>query len=120
MTTTAPVQDNLLTHRIHQALRQLCIGGNLRGFYYLAYAVELTVHDPLRVQFVTKNLYPDIARQYGVSPASVERAMRTALNASWERGGKDALNQMLGRRLMDRPSNAELVDMLADYIRRPK
>lgn len=109
-------QDHALSHRIQQILRRLCIGGNLRGFYYLAYAIELTIKDPFVVQYVTKTLYPVIARRYGVSPSSVERAMRTALNSSWRQDGKKALNQMLGRHLIERPSTAEFVDMLADYI----
>ena len=109
-------QNHALTHRIHQELRLLCIFGNLRGFYYLAYAIELAIEDPFIVQCVTKTLYPVIARRYGVSPSSVERAMRTALDAAWRQDGKKTLNQMIGRHLIERPSTAEFVDMLADYI----
>lgn len=111
-------QDKLLSQRIQQSLRRLSIGGNLRGFYYLAYAVELTVLDPFRVQFITKGLYPAIARRYSVSISSVERAIRTALNISWNRGGKEALNQMTGRHLIERLSAAEFIDLFADYIRK--
>lgn len=110
--------DKTLTFRVHQELRRLCIGGNLRGFYYLAYAVELTAQDPLRVQLITKNLYPDIARRYGASPGGVERAIRTAISVCWDRGGKGALNQMACYHLIQRPSSSEFIDILSDYIRR--
>lgn len=107
-----------LTTRINEVLRRLGITGNLRGFYYLVLAIEETVPNPFRIQMITKDLYVDIARYYRVSPASVERAVRTAVNICWSRGKKETLDQMACCHLTERPSPASFIDILADYIRR--
>ena len=112
--------DETLTHRVHQELRHLHISGNLRGFYYLAHAIELTVQNPFRVQFITKDLYPAIAKRYKVSPASVERAIRTAINACWTRDGREALDQMAHYHVTQCPRSAEFIDIVAAYIYRNK
>ena len=116
----AKERDSRLTARINEELRGLGITGNLRGFYYLVLAIEETVPNPFRIQLITKDLYVDIARYYQVTPASVERSVRTAVNICWGRGGKEKLCQLACRQLTERPSPAQFIDTLADYIRRTK
>ena len=107
-----------LTKRVNEEVRRLGITGNLRGFYYLVLAIEETVPDPFRIQLITKDLFVDIARYYDVSPASVDRSVRTAINICWTRGGKEALNQLACCQLAKRPSPSEFIDIVADHIRR--
>ena len=107
-----------LMNRINEDLRRLGIAGNLRGFYYLVLAIEETIPNPFRIQLITKDLYVDIARYYQVTPASVERAVRVAVNICWVRGERETLDQIACRHLTERPSPAQFIDLLADYIRR--
>ena len=58
----------------------------LRGYYYLREAVLLAVSDMELVGSVTKLLYPVIARRYKTTLQRVERAIRNAVEVSWERG----------------------------------
>lgn len=53
-----------------------------KGYSYLEAAVELYRQDPGRS--VTKELYPAVARLYKTNAASVERAIRGAVQAAWE------------------------------------
>ena len=58
-------------------LASLGITANYMGFYYASYAVSLAPHDPERLLFVTKSLYPDVAKHYRTSWKCVERNIRT-------------------------------------------
>lgn len=100
-----------------QTLRRLHIGGTLKGFWYLVYAVAETVKDPMRTDLITKDLYRETAKKFRVEYRQVERAIRTAINACWTNGGRPELDQMLGYHLEERPANGRFVDIVAAYIR---
>lgn len=99
-------------------LRRLGFSGKLRGFRYLAAAIAQTVVDPDRIFLVTKSLYPDIAKEFQTTASKVERTMRHSIHRFWEHGGCEALDQVANIHLTKRPTNSELIDFLADYIRR--
>ena len=119
---SAPAQspDTALTDRITLELRRLCIPGCLRGFKYLAYMLAQAVPDQNRLVLITKNLYPDTGRSFGVSAASLERAVRTAISSGWKRGGRSVLEEMACCSLSTRPTASQFLDIVADYIRRTR
>ena len=84
-------------------LRKAGLRGTLRGFHYLAQAVLLVLEDSTYLLFLTKRLYPDVADTFHVTPVQVERSMRTAIDVLWNRGDIDALENILGYRLTDKP-----------------
>ncbi len=112
-----PAQDYELMVLVEKTLRQLRISGKLVGLRYLVYAVTETVKDPARTQLITKDMYPAISREFNSDPRRVERAIRTAIGACWDSGGKDELDQMAGYHLVKRPTNLEFIDLVAAYIR---
>ncbi len=115
---TPPTREELELERLAEnVLRRFRIGGNLDGFHFLVTAVAKTVKDPMLASGVTKTLYIEIAKRYGVTPSQVERSMRTAINACWMRGGYEELNKVAGYRITERPTNAEFIDLIAAYIR---
>lgn len=111
-------ERNELSARIGQELRRLRILSHLRGYYYLAYILLQVVPDPGQLILITKNLYPNTGRAFSVPSSRVERAVRTAVANSWERGGREALDQMADCHLTERPTNTEFIGTVADYIRR--
>ena len=101
-----------------QILIELRIPEKLIGFEYLVCAVSQTAENPHRTAYITKDLYPDIARLYRTNGACVERSMRTAVQACWSNpSGRAALEQIAGFRLTSRPANAAFIDIVAEYIR---
>ena len=52
----------------------------------LVRAITCVWHDRRRVSALKRGLYPEIARQTGLTPAQVERAMRHAIEVAWSRG----------------------------------
>ncbi len=109
------LQDQLPDH-VERVLRGLHITGKLDGLRYLVYAVSATVRDPDSTRYITKELYPEIGKHFGVTAAAAERAMRTAIEASWNRGGRETLDRMAGYHLDQRPTNSEFIDIVAAYI----
>lgn len=109
-------QDSL-EKKIENLLRHLNIYGTLIGHKYLAIAIAQTARDPERIRYITKELYPDIAWMYGTTASKVERAMRTAVMCCWEKGGRETLEQIVGYRLHQRPTNSEFIDLIASRIR---
>lgn len=102
----------------HQLLRSLGIYRSLVGYHYLAYGLSLILMDEERLACVTKNLYPEIADHYGVSYASVEKALRYAVTRCWEYGNRDFLDQIAGFALYRKPTVAQFFDILAAYLMR--
>lgn len=103
-----------------QLLRNLGATGNLKGFQYAIYMIELVIQDPSATTLVTKYLYPVAAKHFEVSPGSVERNMRTLVRACWNRSDRAFLDEVAGAHLPCQPSNGMFLDMTAAFLRRQK
>lgn len=108
---------NALEQRVGEILRSLQIPGTLHGHQYLITAISQTVIDPTRVLYITKDLYQDLARQYKSTASGIERDIRHSIKRCWARGGREALDQVAGIHLSQRPTNSEFIDLVANYIR---
>lgn len=80
--------------RLHEVLLSIGIPPNLLGYSYILYAMELILLNPLYLHAITKRLYIDIGKKFDTSPASVERAMRTAISAAWTHGNIDYIDHV--------------------------
>lgn len=116
-TLRKPSQD-ALEATIEQQLRLLRITGNLKGLRYHTNAIASAIRRPDLTISMTRDLYPLVADRCRATVSGVERAMRTAVKACWERGGRETLDQMAGYHLTERPTNAEFIDLIANYISR--
>lgn len=101
-----------------ELLRSLGVTGNLKGFRYAVHMIELTVQDPSLVTGLSKSLYPDTAKRFHVTPASVERNLRTVVKICWNRGDRELFSKVAGMRLTYQPTNGMFLDMAANYLRR--
>lgn len=99
-------------------LRRLGSTGNLRGFPYTVYMVERIREDPEAIHLITKQLYPETARRFGVSHCAVERNVRTIVQRCWAWHDHTLLEHIAGGPLRYCPTNVEFLDMVADFLRR--
>lgn len=105
---------------VSEFMLELGIPAHLRGYYYLRRAVLLSAADMELVGSVTKLLYPVIAKEYKTTLQRVERAIRNAIEVSWERGNPDVFEDLFGfSRLTGsaRPTNSEYIARIADKVR---
>lgn len=98
--------------RIQQLLHRLGVTENYTGFPHTVYAVQLSIDDPDRLQLITKRLYPDVARRYGVTWQAVERDIRTVVSVAWT-ADPALLSELAGRELAGKPNNASFLSILA-------
>lgn len=99
-------------------LRRLGCTRKLRGFPYTVYMVERIKEDPEAVSQITKQLYPETAARFGVSGAVVERNLRTMVRHCWAWPDHALLEHIAGGPLCYCPTNAEFLDMMADFLRK--
>jgi len=68
-------------------LLELGIPPHIKGFKYIAYAIELIMNDPDNYsRRITKELYPAIANHFNTSTNRVERCIRTSISVACDNG----------------------------------
>ena len=104
---------------VRSALRDACVMPHLDGFRYLQSALERTWADPTLLRGVTKSLYRDVAREFGTTPACVERSMRAAIERAWERMSDPARQRFFGPAALQwskAPSNVPFLTAMTAYL----
>ena len=108
-----------LDERLGSLFLTIGIPAHIKGYQYLRQAVKMVVEDPDRINRITKELYPGIARHFGTSASKVERAIRHAIEVAWNRGRIETLNTAFGCKVCtpeDKPTNGEFIAMIADKL----
>ena len=101
---------------VYDLLYRLGVTANYTGFFQTASAVQLCMGQPERLLLVTKWVYPEVARQYNANWKAVERNIRTVNGIVWTQR-RPFLEQLAGRELVSKPSNAQLLAILAYSLR---
>ena len=91
------IQDIMIV--VTNYIRKIGIPAHLKGYVYLREAIMLVLDDPTRIDSITKNLYPVIAKKFGTSNEKVERAMRSAIEIAWERGNIQIINEIFEKNI---------------------
>lgn len=103
---------------IASMLMDLNIPAKRRGFVYLELGIRLYMEQP--GQGLTKNIYPDVAREHFTQPEAVERAIRQVIHESWDKRDDRVWRMYFasGREgVIPRPTNAEFISRLAERYR---
>ena len=105
--------------RMSNIFLSLGIPAHIKGYQFLREGVRLVIEQPDRINRITKELYPSIARRYATSLSKVERAIRHAIEVAWSRGRVESLNRAFGCRVAipeDKPTNGEFIALIADKL----
>ena len=68
---------------IRTELFKLGVPKHLKGYEYLVESIAIAVCDHSALRKITQCIYPEVAQDYEATPASVERALRTAIEAAF-------------------------------------
>ncbi|MCM1261814.1 MAG: sporulation initiation factor Spo0A C-terminal domain-containing protein [Butyrivibrio sp.] len=99
---------------------ELGIPAHLKGYQYLRTAIIMCVEDMELIGSVTKLLYPELAKKYATTVQKIERAIRNAIEVSWDRGNSELFERLFGYSNgseHNRPTNSEYIASVADYVR---
>ncbi len=101
-------------------LRQMGVPQHYKGFLYLREAIMMVVEDDSLLHGVMANLYPSIAKRYGITVPKVERSVRHAIEYAWINGNLDRLYEIFGSTVNDiraKPTNVSFIAQVSDMIR---
>ena len=96
------------------------VPAHLKGYHYLRTAIIMSVKDMETVSSVTKLLYPEVAKRFRTTDQKVERAIRNAIEISWNRGNRSTFEILFGYSAdcgRGRPTNSEYIARIADKVR---
>ena len=96
--------------RIYDLLFKMGITSKNRGYIYLAAAAEQLLRTPAKEYQFTKVLYPDLAKEFGVTPARIEQNIRFTITAAWETRRKQ-MEQVMGTEFPKRPTNRKFLEL---------
>lgn len=108
---------NEMLINVTDTIQRLGVPAHIKGYHYLRTAILYTIEDPLMINSVTKQLYPLIAEKYHTTSSRVERAIRHAIETTWERAGVDKLERFFGCAYRGRPTNSEFIAFISDRLR---
>ncbi len=83
-----------------------------KGYGYILCAAGMTDGE-----MITKDVYPDIAKEHKTTASAVERSIRSAVLAAWTRGGLGRFNRYIGWKSTKRPTNGEFITALVSRVR---
>ena len=105
---------------ITKLLHELGMPSHIKGYEYIREGILILYDNPEIVGGITKELYPEIASKFNTSVSRVERAIRHAIEVSWNRGNLDLMEEIFGHSVdYDRakPTNSEFIVTVADKLK---
>ncbi len=114
------VGSNNLNISISKMLHELGIPSHIKGYQYIREAITLVYEHPELIGGITKELYPLVGKTFDTSTSRVERAIRHAIEVSWNRGDWDLMEEIFGHSVdIDRakPTNSEFIVTIADKLK---
>lgn len=102
--------------RTTRLLREMGLSMRCKGFRYAREALRRIADMPGEQISVTKQVYPAVAATFRTSAVNVERAIRSAILAAWQKEG--CLRQQ--ELFRERPTNSEFLAVLCETLRQER
>jgi len=109
-----------LETKITGILHEIGVPAHIRGYHYMREAIMMAVDDMEILNYITKELYPTIAKKCNTTPSRVERAIRHAIEVAWSRGKVEVIDSMFGYTINNnkgKPTNSEFIALISDRLR---
>ena len=111
---------NNLEISITRMLHELGMPSHIKGYQYIREGIMMIYNNPEIIGGITKELYPDVASKFDTTVSRVERAIRHAIEVSWNRGNWDLMEEIFGHSVdidKAKPTNSEFIVTVADKLR---
>lgn len=120
-------ETKLMNHRVNsiendvtEIIREIGIPAHIKGYQYIREGIIMAINDMNMLNYITKLLYPAIAKKYKTTSSSVERAIRHAIEVAWGRGKIEVIEEVFGYTVSagkGKPTNSEFIALIADKLR---
>lgn len=111
---------NNLEISITRMLHELGMPSHIKGYQYIREGIIMIYNNPDIIGGITKELYPDVASKFDTTVSRVERAIRHAIEVSWNRGNWELMEEIFGHSVdidKAKPTNSEFIVTIADKLR---
>ena len=112
--------QNNLQISVTKILHELGMPSHIKGYQYIREGIMIIYKNPDVIGGITKELYPEIANRFDTTSSRVERAIRHAIEVSWNRGNWDLMEDIFGHSVdidKAKPTNSEFIVTVADKLR---
>ena len=112
--------QNNLQISVTKILHELGMPSHIKGYQYIREGIMIIYKNPDVIGGITKELYPEIASKFDTTTSRVERAIRHAIEVSWNRGNWDLMDDIFGHSVdidKAKPTNSEFIVTVADKLR---
>lgn len=113
-------RQNHLQISITKVLHELGIPSHIKGYQYIREAIGILYERPDVIGGITKELYPELASKFDTTVSRVERAIRHAIEVSWNRGSWELMEDIFGHSVdidKAKPTNSEFIVTIADKLK---
>lgn len=100
---------------VSRTITDFGIPPHVRGYQYIREALLMLMEDSDNLLCIIKDIYPEIARKYYTTPARAERAIRHAIEISWNGYGTYDPKSYFTENSV-RPTNSEFLDFVRNWI----
>lgn len=110
---------NNLQISITKILHELGIPSHIKGYQYIREGIGIIYEHPETIGGITKELYPELAEKFDTTVSRVERAIRHAIEVSWNRGNWELMEEIFGHSVdidKAKPTNSEFIVTIADKL----
>ena len=114
------INHSNLQVNITKILHELGIPSHIKGYQYIREGIGIIYERPETIGGITKELYPELANKFDTTVSRVERAIRHAIEVSWNRGSWDMMEEIFGHSVdidKAKPTNSEFIVTIADKLR---
>lgn len=119
-----PVQKIAVSSNVEESitsvLNQLGVPRGISGFTYLRESITMAINNPDIINYITKDLYPSVAKKFGTTPSRAERAIRHAIEISWNRADVKLQGKIFGCSVnpeKGKAKNSEFIAAVSDCLR---
>ena len=117
---TVDLHHNNLQISTTKILHELGVPSHIKGYLYIREGIMMLYERPEVIGGITKELYPGIASKFNTTVSRVERAIRHAIEVSWNRGNWQLMEDIFGHSVdidKAKPTNSEFIVTVADKLR---
>lgn len=101
---------------VEQVLLNCRFSKRYEGYRELKDCVEMALEEEERLLYVSR-IYYDVGKKHHISASGVERNIRTLLSHVWKNGGQEALEELSGGKLYEKPTVSELIEILVCHMK---
>ena len=105
---------------IQTILKKIGVPCRLSGYTYIQDGVEILRDDPYKMKTFVKTVYSEIALKNQTTPMRVERAIRHAIERTFDYGDVDEIYKYFGNaydRKKGKPTNKEFMAVLVELMK---